>query len=66
MRFEFTKEINKKLLDYQKEHLLTIEQMMNKAGLSKDAFFRFKRRGIIWLQSLRKIKENIWVDLLKN
>ena len=66
MRIEFTKEINQKLIDYQKEKLLTIEQMMNKAGLSKDAYFRFKRRNIIWLQSLRKIKENLWIDLLKN
>jgi len=47
MRIEFTKEINQKLIDYQKEKLLTIEQMMNKAGLSKDAYFRFKRRNII-------------------
>lgn len=62
---EYTKKMDQKLVKYQKENLLTIKELTQRADLAESALFKFRNRGKISIQSLKKIKENLGLDLSK-
>lgn len=60
---EFTPAMDKALQDYQNKHLITIEDIMKKAELSGSSLYKFRQRGKISINSLRKIRFNLGLDL---
>lgn len=63
---EFTKAMDKKLQKYQKDNLLTIQELSKQAWIGQTSIYKFRKRGTISVKSIKKIKENLWVDLLWN
>ena len=61
---EYTKAMDKKLQKYQRDNLLTIKELTNKAWLVESSLNKFRKRKKISIKSLKKIKENLWLDLL--
>lgn len=60
----YTEAMDKKIVRYQKENLLTIKELTAKAELTESTLYKFRNRGKISIQSLKKIKDNLWLDLL--
>ncbi len=62
---EYTKAMDKKISIYQQENLLTIKELIQKAGFkSESTLYKFRKRWKISIQSLKKIKDNLWLDLI--
>ena len=61
---EYTKAMDQKIVRYKKENLLTIKELTAKADLTESTLYKFRNRGKISIQSLKKIKDNLWLDLL--
>lgn len=61
---EYTKAMDKKLQKYQRDNLLTIKELSKQAWLVESSIYKFRQRGKISIKSLKKIKENLWLDLL--
>lgn len=60
----YTEEMDKKIVRYKKENLLTIKELTAKAELTESTLYKFRNRGKISIQSLKKIKDNLGIDLL--
>lgn len=60
---EYTKTMDQKVIKYQKENLLTIKEFTQKASLTESSLYKFRNRGKISVKSLKKIKDNLWLDL---
>lgn len=60
---EYTKTMDQKVSRYLKEHLLTIKEFTQKASLTESSLYKFRNRGKISMKSLKKIKDNLWLDL---
>lgn len=61
---EYTKAMDQKIVKFQKENLLTTKELTQKADLTESTLYKFRNRGKISIQSLKKIKDNLWLDLL--
>lgn len=60
---EYTKTMDQKVIKYQKENLLTIKEFTQRASLTESSLYKFRNRGKISVKSLKKIKDNLWLDL---
>lgn len=62
---DFTKAMDRKLQKYQKENLLTIKDLCKKSWISESSLYKFRQRWKISVWSLKKIKENLWIELIE-
>lgn len=56
---EYTKAMDQKIVKFQKENLLTTKELTQKADLTESTLYKFRNRGKISIQSLKKIKDNL-------
>lgn len=61
---EYTPQMDQKLVKYQKTNLLTTKELSDKASLAETSIYKFRNRGKISVKSIKKIKENLGIDLL--
>ena len=62
---DYTEEMDKALMKYQHNNLLTIDEMMKKAKISQSGLYKFRHRNKISIASLKKIKKHLWIDLVQ-
>ena len=61
---EYTQAMDQKIMKYQKTNLLTTKELSIKAKLAESSIYKFRGRGKISIKSIKKIHDNLGVELL--
>lgn len=61
---EYTAKMDQKIVKYQKNNLLTTKELSAKAKLAESSIYKFRDRQKISVKSVKKIKDNLGLDLL--
>jgi len=61
---EYTEAMDQAIKTFQKTNLMTIDEVMKKAKLAGSSLYKFRQRKKISINSLKKLKENLGLDLV--
>jgi hypothetical protein len=60
----YTKNMDRQLEIYRKNNFMTALEMTKKIWISESAFYTIRRRKKISPRTLKKIQDNLWIDIL--